>query len=90
MPHAAAGGSAGGVATAAEILTAIDDAIFSLVSTGLATQEFSIAGRDTKFYSLDELRRLRDAYASVSASSTSDATAGRRRITLADVSRREA
>jgi hypothetical protein len=69
------------MASDAEILAAVKTAIYNLVSSGEPVMEFTVAGRATKYYSLDELQRLEAYYGRKTAS------ASHRRIRLLDVSR---
>ena len=67
------------MATALEIITAIDDAILNLANADFVSS-YSVAGRNLQRYSLAELRDLRKSYASLAASQ--DAAGGRNRATF--------
>lgn len=71
------------MASDATILANIKEAINTLISTGGAVVEWSIGGRDTKHYSLDELRRMQVQYEGIVAAT---ATNKRRSIKLASIS----
>jgi len=57
------------MATAIQILEAIDNAIFACIEGGYS--EYTIAGRGKKKYSLDELRRMRREYAAIARNESS-------------------
>ena len=69
------------MATDAEILQAIKDAIYDIVATNKATVSVSLGERGYRHYSLTELQAMQEYYERKVALST------RRLIILADVSR---
>ena len=71
------------MATDAEILAAVKDAIYDLVLTKKAVARLTLAGRTVQNYTLTELQSLEEYYTSKVARSS------RTRILLADVSRRD-